>query len=254
MLIDAVVLAGGRSARLGSVAKATLTVGGRDLLELTVSAALSVSRRCVVVGPIDPAELDRVAPGGRATRDTALDDTGQVDTVQVDTVQVDTVHVDTVQVDTVQVDTVLVTREEPPFAGPAAALEAGVRELAAAGAPLGDAVLVLACDMPAIERQLPVLVAALDAAEAGVDGAITVDASGRRQPLACLYRSRALADALARFSPGELVGRSMRDLIERLDLLPVAELSSATDDVDTWEDAARLGATIPTREMKEGAR
>ncbi len=249
MLIDAVVLAGGRSARLGSVAKATLTVGGRDLLELTVSAALSVSRRCVVVGPIDPAELDRVAPGGRATRDTALDDT-----VQVDTVQVDTVQVDTVQVDTVQVDTVLVTREEPPFAGPAAALEAGVRELAAAGAPLGDAVLVLACDMPAIERQLPVLVAALDAAEEGVDGAITVDASGRRQPLACLYRSRALADALARFSPGELVGRSMRDLIEGLDLLPVAELSSATDDVDTWEDAARLGATIPTREMKEGAR
>ncbi|HMM82027.1 MAG TPA: NTP transferase domain-containing protein [Terrimesophilobacter sp.] len=239
MLIDAVVLAGGRSARLGSVAKATLTVGGRDLLELTVSAALSVSRRCVVVGPIDPAELDRVAPGGRATRDTALDDTALDDTVQVDTVLV---------------DTVLVTREEPPFAGPAAALEAGVRELAAAGAPLGDAVLVLACDMPAIERQLPVLVAALDAAEEGVDGAITVDASGRRQPLACLYRSRALADALARFSPGELVGRSMRDLIERLDLLPVAELSSATDDVDTWEDAARLGATIPTREMKEGAR
>lgn len=239
MLIDAVILAGGRSARLGSVAKATLTVGGRDLLELTVSAALSVSRRCVVVGPIDPAELDRVAPGGRATRDTALDDTALDDTVQVDTVLV---------------DTVLVTREEPPFAGPAAALEAGVRELAAAGAPLGDAVLVLACDMPAIERQLPVLVAALDAAEEGVDGAITVDASGRRQPLACLYRSRALADALARFSRGELVGRSMRDLIERLDLLPVAELSSATDDVDTWEDAARLGATIPTREMKEGAR
>lgn len=229
MLIDAVILAGGRSARLGSVAKSALQVGGRSLVELTVSAALGVSRRCVVVGPIDLAELDRAVSAGRTPGNVVFGDEAFGDSV-------------------------LVTREEPPFAGPAAALEAGVRKLAAASAPLGDAVLVLACDMPAIERQLPVLVAALAAAEAGVGGAITVDASGRRQPLACLYRSGALLDALARFSPGELVGRSMRDLIGELDLLPVAGLPSATDDVDTWEDAARLGATLPTREMKEGAR
>ncbi|MBH0008375.1 molybdenum cofactor guanylyltransferase [Salinibacterium sp. SWN1162] len=208
MLIDAAVLAGGRSSRLGSVAKATLRVQGRSLLEHALSAASSVARTCIVVGPIDPDLVDT---------------------------------------------TVFITRENPPFSGPAAALAAGVHHLATNGTSESDAILVLACDMPGIAAQVPALVDALAAAPADVDGVISVDATGHRQPLACLYRRRALQSALARFDADGLTGLSMRKLIEPLRLEPVVALPGATDDVDTWEDAARLGATDPTTETKEAA-
>lgn len=208
MLIDAAVLAGGRSSRLGSVAKASLQVDGQSLLEHAVSAALSVSRTCIVVGLIDPSLLST---------------------------------------------TVLITREDPPFSGPAAALAAGVRHLSTNGTSESDAILVLACDMPGIAAQVPVLAAALVSAPADVDGVISVDAFGHRQPLACLYRSRALVGAISRFADAGLSGLSMRELIEPLTLIPVAALLGATDDVDTWEDAARLGATDPATETKEAA-
>ncbi len=219
MLIDAVVLAGGRSSRLGSVAKALLVVEGQSLLERTVSAAMTVSRECIVVGPVEP----------------------QVFTMAV-----------------------LTTREDPPFSGPAAALAAGVRAIAATRTSASDAILVLACDMPWIARQVPVLTAALASAPAEADGVISVDDHGRNQPLACLYRSNALAGAIARFAPAALTGLSMRELIEPLNLVPVAASAGTTDDVDTWEDAARLGATRPdtaqpettasTSNTKEGTR
>ena len=59
MLIDAVVLAGGRSSRLGSVAKALLVVEGQSLLERTVSAAMTVSREAL---SLLVAELPRSLP------------------------------------------------------------------------------------------------------------------------------------------------------------------------------------------------
>jgi molybdopterin-guanine dinucleotide biosynthesis protein A len=202
MLIDAAVLAGGRSSRLGSIAKASLQVDGHSLLDHAVAAALRVSRSCVVVGPIDADLL------GAKLLSAA----------------------------------VFVTREDPPFAGPAAALAAGVRHLSANSSSESDAILVLACDMPGIAPQVPALAAALALAPAGVDGAISVDAAGHRQPLACLYRRSALIDAIAHFTDASLVGLSMRKLIEPLLLLSVAAVLGATDDVDTWEDAVRLGA------------
>lgn len=216
MLIDAAVLAGGRSSRLGYVTKASLLVNGQTLLEHTVSAALSVSRSCVVVGPDD-----------LALRDV----------------------------------TVLRAREDPPFSGPAAALAAGVRELSTREASTGtgtgtgtiesEAILVLACDMPAIGTQVAVLVAALAVAPPDVDGVISVDEFGYRQPLAGLYRSRALVSAISRFTTAELNGLSMKRLIEPLALVPVAAALGATDDVDTWDDAVRLGATAAKTELTE---
>ncbi|EPR76685.1 molybdopterin-guanine dinucleotide biosynthesis protein [Leifsonia rubra CMS 76R] len=205
MLIDAAVLAGGRSSRLGSIAKASLQVDGHSLLDHAVAAALRVSRSCVVVGPID-ADLLGAA--------------------------------------------VFVTREDPLFSGPAAALAAGVRHLSANSSSESDAILVLACDMPGIAAQVPALAAALALAPAEVDGAISVDADGHRQPLACLYRRRALIDAIAQFTDASLVGLSMRKLIEPLALLSIAAVPGATDDVDTWEDAVRLGATHSATETK----
>lgn len=53
MLIDAIVLAGGRSSRLDSVAKAELRYRQQPLVERTASG----TRRVVVVGPVRPESL-----------------------------------------------------------------------------------------------------------------------------------------------------------------------------------------------------
>ena len=49
---DAIVLAGGRGSRLGGVTKPAVTVGGRRLLDIALSAVAS-ARRIVVVGDVD---------------------------------------------------------------------------------------------------------------------------------------------------------------------------------------------------------
>lgn len=214
MLIDAVVLAGGRSTRLGAADKATLSIGELTLLELAVSAADSVARDCVVVGPQDCNALR---------------------------------------------DGVLIAREDPAFSGPASAIAAGVARLRQ-GLNISDATLVLACDMPGIAAHLPALVAALTAAPAEAAGVISVDEHGRRQPLASLIRTSALEAAIEHLGKDGLVGCSVRELFEPLTLLPVTARGGATDDVDTWEDAQRLGAhasgsAIPTdsAQHSEGA-
>lgn len=204
MLFDAIVLAGGRSSRLEGTPKARLVVGGQTLLERTL-AAVTAARRVVVVGP--PPEFPP-APGVRYVR------------------------------------------EDPPFAGPAAATAAGLAELArmaAGGAgPASHAsqapfTLVLACDMPRIHAALPALFAAIERyPRAG--GAIAVD-RGRQQPLAALYATAALADAVGRLQrAGTLAGLGVFQLVGGLDLVRTDVAEGATDDVDTWADAHRLGA------------
>jgi len=208
---DAVVLAGGRSARLGGVPKALLTVDGVTLLERTLQAARG-ARRTVVVGP-DPGLLP---------------------------------------------PDVLGCREDPPFAGPAAAIAAGLAALAAARngnpAAAGPAplTLVLACDMPRIEDAVRALLAAAanpSAAPGGSatgDGVVAVSAEGRAQPLAGLYGTAALervvADAARRKA---LEGGSVFSLLASLELRNVPVPPGSTDDVDTWDDAAALGVSTP---------
>ncbi|MBF4564191.1 molybdenum cofactor guanylyltransferase [Plantibacter sp. VKM Ac-2876] len=51
MSVDAIILAGGRSSRLGGVAKASLLRDGRTLLQLAIDAARAAGGRVVVVGP-----------------------------------------------------------------------------------------------------------------------------------------------------------------------------------------------------------
>ena len=51
MSVDAIILAGGRSSRLGGVAKASLLRDGRTLLQLAIDAARAADGRIVVVGP-----------------------------------------------------------------------------------------------------------------------------------------------------------------------------------------------------------
>ena len=186
MVIDALILAGGRSSRLGGSGKQKLRVDGVSLLDATIQAVRRAgARRVVVIG-------DERRDG------------------------------------------VVTVREDPAFAGPVAAIAAGRRALG----DDCDAVLVLACDMPGISSALPPLLEAF-----ADDGVIAVD-RGRRQQLAFIAAPAALAEALDRLPT--VVDAPVRALLDGLDLTEVAVPDGATDDIDTWDAAARFGAVAPT--------
>lgn len=181
MIVDALILAGGRSSRLGGSAKRDLEVDGVSLLAHTVAAVRAVGAAHVVV----------------------VGDEGM--------------------------DGVVTTREDPPFTGPVAAIARGLRALPSTS----SAVFVLACDMPGISAALPILVASFSG-----DGVVAVD-RGRRQQLAFLADTVALRRAVEGLPT--VVDTPVRALLDRLDLGEVVVPDGATDDIDTWEDAARFG-------------
>ncbi|HEX3779104.1 MAG TPA: NTP transferase domain-containing protein [Pseudonocardiaceae bacterium] len=130
-------------------------------------------------------------------------------------------------------------REDPPGAGPVAALAAGLTALAAT-APDTE-VAVLAADLLAVG---PGTIDRLRAALAGdpnADGALLVDAGGHRQWLTGVWRLDALRAAL----PADPVGAALRAVLGGLSVVEVTELAGETADVDTPEDLARArrGAT-----------
>lgn len=206
---DAVVLAGGRAARLGGAAKPGLLAGGVSLLHLALDAAEG-ARRVVVVGP---EELAESVVAHRAATKTLL------------------------------------TREDPPFSGPAAGIAAGLAALGAGADGAGPAelragaapwVLVLAVDVPRAREAVGRLVEGV-AQETGCDGAYLVD-GGRAQWLVGMYRAAALAERAGGICGGESgKGSSVRRLLGGLRLLEVPDPGSLSADVDTWDDAARLG-------------
>jgi molybdopterin-guanine dinucleotide biosynthesis protein A len=188
MIIDAVVLAGGRGSRLGGVSKAGLLYDGTSLLERTI-AAVGDARHVVVVG------------------------------------------------DTPQVAGVPVVRESPAFAGPAAGIAAGLELLGELDVIASDFTVVVACDMPRVALALPPL---LDAV-AG-DGVVALGQDGRAQQLVGVYSTALLRRAAAAHrEAGDLENLSVRALLATLHPLEIAVPAGSTDDVDTWDDAARLG-------------
>jgi molybdopterin-guanine dinucleotide biosynthesis protein A len=178
MIVDALILAGGRSSRLGGRPKSALKLDGETLLDRTRRAVRdSGVRNVVVVGDETP-------------------------------------------------DGVVTVREEPAFGGPVAAIAAGLDALPRDS----DAVLVLACDMPAIAEALPALLAAPDV--------IAID-RGRAQHLAILVSTESLRAGVAALPT--VTGASMRDLLGNVAVMPAIVPAGSTDDVDTWDDAARFG-------------
>lgn len=197
VIIDAIVLAGGRSRRLDSVAKAELQYRQQSLLTRTVDA-VATARRTVVVGPIQPDALP---------------------------------------------DEILLAREDPPFAGPAAAIGAGLDALAARCATHSDFTIVLACDMPRVDVAVAALLEALSVAPDS-DGVIAIDTAQHLQPLAAIYRTPGLTAAItSQRALGTLAGLSTFALIDALDLRKTLVPDHATEDIDTWADAARFGLT-----------
>ena len=117
------------------------------------------------------------------------------------------------------------TCEDPPGGGPIAAVAAGLAEL-----PRGcDPIAVLAGDLLGVSRET---VLRLCDAIGQQDGALLVDATGRKQWLIGVWRAHALRDAL----PAHPAGASLGSYLGALSGCEVAELPGESRDVDTPED------------------
>ncbi len=132
------------------------------------------------------------------------------------------------------VDGILHAVEDPPGAGPAAAVAAGLAALEdpaldeTALAETAPLVAVLASDVPEV-------VATFAQLRALGEPAVAVDTTGRRQHLLALYPGPEL---VARAQRGAQEGRSMQELVQGL---VVQEVQVDVGDVDLPEDAARFG-------------
>jgi molybdopterin-guanine dinucleotide biosynthesis protein A len=191
---DALVLAGGRSSRLGGVPKQGLVFEGATLLQHSL-AACSAASLAAVVGP-DPGPL----PAG-----------------------------------------IVACREQPEFAGPAAAVAAGLDALGRAGGGR-DFTLVLACDMPRVAGAVQALAESLASAGYTGDGVMACSEDGTAQMLVGFYRTDGLKRAVQELAARNgLIDGSMRSLLASLDVQLVTVPAGTTADVDTWDDAAALG-------------
>jgi len=158
---DVIILAGGRGARLGGADKPGLVVGSSTMAATAARAAVTAGAdRVILVGPARPDVAAATAAGaGR----------------------------------------LIVTREEPPGAGPVPALRAGFAEAAAPW------VAVLAADLPFLggDQVLSLLAAARGGTSAG---AVIADESGAVQWLAGCWRTDRLGPALAAYPGSSLRG------------------------------------------------
>jgi molybdopterin-guanine dinucleotide biosynthesis protein A len=137
------------------------------------------------------------------------------------------------------------TREEPPGAGPLAALVAGHRALIAAavdgGAAPPDAVVLLACDLP---NAGPALDAVLGAPEA--DLVVPVDGEGRGQYVCARYGVELLGRAARLVAAGERSLRALAATVPAGRLVELTDLpADALADIDTPADARRWGVEPP---------
>lgn len=131
----------------------------------------------------------------------------------------------------------MLVRETPPYAGPVAAIDEGLRSLDPD--PLAY-VLVLAVDLPNASDAITVLRSWMAEHESLPDGVIAVDSDGRDQFLLGFYSVSALTHRLSTMT---IEHASMKSLVSELRLQRVMVPSGSTDDIDTWPDAARLGVT-----------
>jgi molybdopterin-guanine dinucleotide biosynthesis protein A len=125
------------------------------------------------------------------------------------------------------------TREEPRSGGPAAGLLAGLDRFRCPP----DLVQVLAVDMPQVTPGT--FARLLEAVGPEDDGALLVDAAGRRQLLCGVYRRSALEEARPE-NREEEHGLPVRRLLSRLALVEVPAVGDEARDVDTWADLRTL--------------
>jgi molybdopterin-guanine dinucleotide biosynthesis protein A len=123
-------------------------------------------------------------------------------------------------------------REEPPFAGPAAAVVAVLASWDRRGIAPGWTFL-LACDLSHPDAAVAALGEA--AVPRNMDGVCLVDDDGRPQWLAGRYRVDALRRAAAAL-PDAARDAPMRALLGGLTLEHLSAAADTVRDIDTWQD------------------
>lgn len=229
MSVDAILLAGGRSSRLGGVAKASLVRDGRTLLQLAIDAARAAGGRVVVVGPevetTDPVRFVRERPvfGGPAAAIAAGLDA---------------------------------LRDDVEAEGPT--------QVAVLACDMPDAALALAAVLDAATATATAATGTDTDGWVAVD-----DSGREQPLLAVYHREaleRRVAALRASQPSGDLAGVSVRQLLAGLVLRQVPIPDGGSADVDTWADAAGLGvvtavesptptaSTTPTADPEERLR
>lgn len=127
------------------------------------------------------------------------------------------------------------TREDPPLGGPAAGILAGVDRFLRAP----DLVCVLAVDMPKVNSGTVARLTWAVEGDPHVDGAVLVDAEGRRQTLAAVYRLASLQAARPAAREQEH-GLPVRRLVGLLRLAEVPVVGNEAFDIDSWKDLRHL--------------
>lgn len=216
MSFDAIVVAGGRGSRLGGVAKPLLTRNGRSLLAAALEA-VSAAGTIAVVGTTELSDEVQAyrngAPAGQR---------------------------------------VLLTREDPVYGGPAAAVAAGRRaldEAADGSVPPAPYTVVIAADLL---EPAALVAAVVDAAvgstrDPGGSAWVPVDGEGRLQPLGCVIGTAALRAAIvdAAAVAGTLENASMMRLLATVQIERLKLLDLDFSDVDTPADVGRHGIEMP---------
>ena len=219
---DAVILAGGRSSRLGGVPKQSLTYDGDSLLRRSAAAAWG-ARAAVVVGP-DAWEV----PAGflRCREEPPFGGPAAAIAAGLAALAV---------ADGNRPRLTLVLACDMPNVGQAVAvLKAALRSGGLAAEVLAAGGLASAAP------------AAGGPPGVKFDGVVAVSEDGRRQPLVGFYSTTALQRSVAELeSTGRLINGSVRALLASLDVQLVAVPAGSTADVDTWDDAAALGVAGP---------
>ncbi|CAL8896427.1 molybdenum cofactor guanylyltransferase [Kocuria varians] len=202
---DTVVVAGGRSSRLGGTPKAGLPLGGSTLLAHTVAAARPFGT-VVVVGPEDqelPADVLRTREDPPFS--------GPAAAIAAGTVALRGLPVRRAWTAVLACDMPAVDRALPTLVEAAARAEEAARAASSSSSS--------------------------SPASSEVDGVVAVSTEGRREHLAVLLRTGALERALEAAPTTDASVRSVwRHL--RWRETPVPEGSTA--DVDTWDDVRRL--------------
>ncbi|MDQ3753083.1 MAG: NTP transferase domain-containing protein [Actinomycetota bacterium] len=127
------------------------------------------------------------------------------------------------------------TTERPPGGGPAAALGAGI------GCVSAEIVVLLAVDLPFVGAPLVSRLVGDLARNAGRDGVILCDVSGRDQPLAGAYGRRRLEALLG--AGGAPAGMSLKAVLGPLQVKRLTQ-GEATHDCDTWADVEAAEAML----------